>query len=177
MEEVVELPIPKLNELEKLYVRTYLHTLSHPRAHEAVSPGINRGKEDNPYSRRHSVQFNIRKELQKKAESLTLDPEKIIEMLYNEATSLGAGTNQAARVTALTLLGKHLGMFKEKSDKENIQINILSYQSPGEITPLSPIEPQDLLEDLDEDIIEIEGEEIEIIDYNTISLEEKTNAN
>jgi hypothetical protein len=135
MEELVDLPIPKLSDIERLYVKTYLHTLSHPRAHEAVSPGINKGKEDNPYSRRHAVQFNIRKELQKRAESLTLDPEKIIEMLYNEATSLGAGTNQAARVTALTLLGKHLGMFKEKSDKENIQINILTYGAP-EIVPI-----------------------------------------
>lgn len=170
MEELVELPIPKLTDLDKLYLRVYLHTLSHPKAHEAVSPSISSGKVDNPYSRKEAIKYHIKKELQKKAESLSLDANKIIEMLYNEAMSFGAGTNQSARVNAITLLGKNLGMFKEKSDKDNIQINILNY-SPDNKSIVEEIEKGSKEEKpLLDEVESIEG--VEIIDFTSEKIEE-----
>ena len=125
--EVISLSSPKLNALEKLYVRTYLSTLSHPKAYEAVNPGLQNYISDNPYSRRDNVKFHISLKLQEKAEALSLNPEVILTQLYKEATREGQGSNHAARIQALQILGKHLGLFSEKKEETSHTINIINY--------------------------------------------------
>lgn len=128
--EVVSFNSPRLSPIDKLYVRVYLATLSHPRAHEAVSPGIKNPHNSNPFSRKEAVAFHIALGLQDKADAIGLSPELIIEKLYKEAIREGAGSNHAARITALTQLGKHFGLFQEKKESTSHVFNIVNYTSP-----------------------------------------------
>lgn len=126
---------PRLSPEEKLYVRVFLHTLSHAKAYEAVKPGLsNYGNysKENQFSRRPNVSFHISLGLQEKAEALTISPEIILEKLFKEATREGPGSNHAARIQALTQLGKHLGLFEEKKQEQAHTFNIINYSS----TPL-----------------------------------------
>lgn len=166
--EIVSSPSPRLNALEKLYVRTYLSTLSHPRAYEAVNPGLKKYLSDNPYANRENVKFHISLRLQEKAEALTLSPEVILTQLYKEATREGAGSNHAARIQALQILGKHLGMFAEKKEDTQHVINIINYGSQ-EIRELEI--PQGVTE---EKIPELSIENTVIIEeYNDIHIPTK----
>lgn len=143
--EVKEFPTPKLDALEKLYVQAYLHKLSHSYAHSVVSPGINHPKNDNPYSRRASVQFHISRALQNKSESLSLSPEVIIEKLYKEALREDPSASSSTRIQALQLLGKHLGMFVEKKEVEQFTFNIINYSSDS-----PKIEEEKVVEQIEE---------------------------
>lgn len=128
----VSLSSPRLDALEKLYVRSYLHTLSHIEAHRTVEPTLKNHHNDNKYSRRANVQFHISSALQVKAEALAITPSLIMERLYHEATSYGQGTNQNARIQALNILGKQLGLFQEKVNESSAPIiNIVHYQHPS----------------------------------------------
>lgn len=125
--------IPRLTPEEKLYLRVYLHTLSHAKAYEAVKPGLKGyacyNNEDNQFSRRESLRYHIALGLQEKAEALTLSKDVVLERLYKEALREGAGSNHAARIQALTLLGKHLGLFEEKKEDNSFTFNIINYSS------------------------------------------------
>lgn len=125
--EVISLSSPRLNALEKLYVRTYLSTLSHPKAYEAVNPGLKTYHISNPYSNKENVKFHISLKLQEQAEALSLTPDIILTQLYKEATREGNGSNHAARIQALQILGKHLGMFTEKKEDTSHIIQIINY--------------------------------------------------
>lgn len=153
---LVAIRTPRLDPLERLYVRTYLHTFSHTEAHKAVSPGIKHPKVDNGYSQRENVKFHISLALQQKAEALSLSPELVLERLYLEATREGSGSNHAARIQALTLLGRHLGMFQEKKETDTYTFNIVNYSD----TPLA-------LKDV-EKVVELEQIETEVVE-NTIT--------
>ena len=146
--EVVSLSSPRLNALEKLYVRTYLSTLSHPRSYEAVNPGLKKYHISNPYSERENVKFHISLKLQERAEALSLTPDIILTQLYKEATREGAGSNHAARIQALQILGKHLGLFTEKKEDTSHVINIINYGST-EIKELEVIQPESISDQSD----------------------------
>lgn len=124
---------PRLNPEEKLYVRVYLHTLSHSKAYEALKPGLTNYSSynnfDNQFSRRESVKYHISQGLQEKAEALSISPELIIEKLYKEAIREGAGSNHAARIQALTQLGKYFGLFEDKKQEQSHTFNIINYSS------------------------------------------------
>lgn len=128
----LELKAPKLDSVEKLYVRSYLSKLSHPYAHSVVSPGIKHPKEDNPYSRRANVQFHIARALQEKTEALEINADTILEKLYKEATREDRTASHSARINALSILGKHLGLFQEKKEVEKHTFNIIHYSSPSD---------------------------------------------
>lgn len=168
-------PLPRLDALEKLYVKTYLHTLSHPDAYRAIVPGLKKYKIDNPYALRENVKYHIALSLQNKMESLSLDPNKIIERLYYEAIREGNGSNHSARIQALNLLGKHLGMFSEEKKGDVYQINIVNYDPSTKEsninknieTPISEIENDNLslnVKILDSESIDLNP--IEYINYN-----------
>lgn len=127
--EIVSIPTPKLSALDKLYVRAYLTSLNHIEAHKVVQPTLSQHKSDNIFSRKEAVQFHIALALQEQLEAFSLSPDKIIYRLYKEATREGGGSNHAARVTALTVLGKQLGMFQEKKESTTPIINIINYSS------------------------------------------------
>lgn len=124
---------PRLSPDEKLYVRVYLHTLSHSKAYEALKPGLSNysayNNFDNQFSRRESVKYHISQGLQEKAEAFSISPELIIEKLYKEATREGAGSNHAARIQALTQLGKYFGLFEDKKQEQSHTFNIINYSS------------------------------------------------
>jgi phage terminase small subunit len=141
--EVVSFSSPRLTPLDKLYVRVYLSTLSHTKAYEQVNPGLKKYHEDNPFSRKENIKFHISLALQEKADALCLSPELIIEKLYKEATREGAGSNHAARIQALTQLGKHFGMFQEKKETNAHTFNIINY---GTIESVESVEPLSLEE-------------------------------
>jgi hypothetical protein len=143
--EVVSYSAPRLNALEKLYVRTYLSTLSHPKAYESVNPGLAKYHIDNPYSRKENIKFHISLKLQEQAEAMCLTPEVILTQLYKEATREGNGSNHAARIQALQILGKHLGMFVEKKADVSHTIQIINYGK--ETLELEVKEEQQSLED------------------------------
>lgn len=126
-EKTISISAPKLDALEKLYVRAYLHSLSHLEAHKVVAPSLKKHHHDNPYSRRDNIQFHISRSLQEKTEAISITPEKIIEKLYHEASMEYGSTNQSARIQALQLIGRHIGMFKEEKEKEKIIFNIVSF--------------------------------------------------
>lgn len=150
---------PRLSPEEKLYVRVYLSTLSHAKAYEALKPGLSNysqyNNSDNQFSRKDSVRFYISQGLQDKAEALTLSPDLILEKLWKEATREGAGSNHAARIQALTQLGKHLGLFEEKKETDTYTFNIVNYSSEPLSTesvtqlPSHPIEDEDPLPQID----------------------------
>lgn len=147
----LELKAPKLDAVEKLYVKAYLSQLSHSHAHSVVTPGIKKPKQDNPYSRRANVQFHIAKALQEKAEAIAITPEVILEKLYKEATREDRTASHSARINALNILGKHLGLFQEKKEVEQFTFNIINYSSPESVTEK---------EDEDKEIIEERGVEL-----------------
>ncbi len=153
----LELKAPKLDSVEKLYVKAYLSKLSHSYAHSVVSPGIKHPKEDNPYSRRVNVQFHISRALQEKAEALEIDAPLILEKLYKEATREDRTASHSARINALTILGKHLGLFQEKKEVEKHTFNIIHYSSPNDkVEVTETINSEKPIEDIDLDgIIEI----------------------
>ena len=158
--EIKSFATPRLSAEERLYVRVYLSTLSHSKAYEALKPGLASYKSyssDNQFSRRDSVKFHIALGLQEKAEAYSLSPELILEKLWKEALREGAGSNHAARIQALTQLGKHLGLFEEKKENNSHTFNIINYSSEAS-TPIQ-------IEEKIEEVLEEQLDNINIISY------------
>lgn len=126
-EEVVSIKAPRLDPVEKLYVRAYLSKLSHSYAHKVVCPGIKKGLEDNQFSRRENIKFHISLRLQERMEALEINADKIIEHLYKEAIREDKTSSHNARIQALSLLGKHLGLFVEKKEVDNYTFQVINY--------------------------------------------------
>lgn len=127
--EEIKIKAPTLDPVESLYVKAYLSSLSHLEAHRVAAPSLKHHHHENSFSKRENILFYISKGLQNKAESLSLTPEVVLERLFHEATSYGQGSHATARIAALQLLGKHLGMFQEKQLDRAPVFNIISYSS------------------------------------------------
>jgi len=123
---------PKLAPDERLYVDAYFLTFSHAKAHEAVNPSLKSYVNKNKYSKNKDIQYHINKKVLKKAQAISLDSDTVMDLLLQEATRLGKGSSPTARVQALTLLGKQLGLFEEKPiEKEVVTFNIINYDQKG----------------------------------------------
>jgi hypothetical protein len=145
--EIVSFSSPRLTPQERLYVRIFLSTLSHTKAHEAIVPGLKKYHSDNSYSRKENIKFHISLGLQEKADAIGITSDLIIEKLYKEATREGAGSNHAARIQALTQLGKHLGLFQEKKETNAHTFQIINYSAEPlriEEVPIQTIETPQL---------------------------------
>lgn len=164
-DKVVTSSSPKLSALDKLYVRVYLSSLDHIQAHKVVQPTLKHHHLDNIYSRKEAVQFHIALGLQEALEAFNISPEAIIAKLYKEATREGNGSNHAARVTALTVLGKQLGMFQEKKESMVPIINIISYtsSSPAIQEPLQLPSELPMEEELPDELCDIQ--QVNILSY------------
>ncbi len=127
--EIKSFSSPRLSAEDKLYVRAYLSTLSHKKAHEIACPDLKAHITNNQFAKKDSVKFHISLGLQERAEAIALTPEIILEKLFKEAVREGPGSNHAARIQALTQLGKHLGLFEEKKDNNSHTFNIINYSS------------------------------------------------
>lgn len=155
--DIIEIPLPKLTELDRLYVRAYLSSLSHSHAHKVVCPNIAKGLNDNQFSRKANIQYHISLGMQEKAEALNLTPELILEKLFKEATREGKGSAHNARVSALQVIGDYLGMFKKEEPKEQIVFHVVDYKAQLESNEVGV----KVLEELP--VNKIEG--IEFIEY------------
>ena len=138
--EEIKIKAPTLDPVESLYVKAYLSSLSHLEAHKIASPSLKHHHHDNIFSKRENVLFYISKGLENRASALSLTPETILERLLHEATSYGQGSNANARIAALQLLGKHLGMFQEKQLDRAPVFNIVNYSSPSNLPSLETSE-------------------------------------
>lgn len=131
--KLVTIKEPKLDHEEKLYVRAYLATLSHHTAFRTLHPSSKSSSANNKFSRRPQVEYHINKEMLARTEALNLSPEVILAKLYEEATFRGHGSQHGSRITALTTLGKHLGLFNEKKESsDQTTYNIINYNSSEE---------------------------------------------
>lgn len=160
-EQLIAIRTPRLDPVEKLYVRAFLSTLSHVEAHKAASPGIAKGHTDNTFSRRENVQFHISLGLQEKAEAIALTADDVISRLWKEAIREGAGSNHSARIQALQILGKHLGLFQDKKEDLTPTFNIINYGTP--ITS----DQVEVLEQIQESVLEESiPDNIQLTEYN-----------
>ena len=64
------------------------------------------------------IQEAIQKAQAKLSEACLVTQKMVIEGLKSEATLSGEGSSHSARVSAWGLLGKHLGMFVEKTENK-----------------------------------------------------------
>ena len=140
--KLITIKEPSLDHEEKLYIRAYLSTLSHHTAYKTLNPSSTAKHYNNKFSRRPQVEYHINKEMLSRTEALNLSPEVILAKLYEEATFRGQGSQHGSRITALTTLGKHLGLFHDKAEKkEEVTYNIINYNSSEPATePTKTIE-------------------------------------
>lgn len=119
---------PRLTPIEKLYIKSYITHLDHSKALRSLHPELKNFPSKNKYSKREAVNYHIQKYIVNRISSEGLNKESIIDLLLQEATRLGGGSSPTARVQALTLLGKELGLFQEKViEKEELSFNIINY--------------------------------------------------
>jgi len=134
---------PRLSGEEKLYVKAYFSTISHPKAHAVLRPDAKQHPAKNMFSKSDAVQYHIKKGMISKMESLDLTGDKVLDLLLQEATRLGNGSSPTARVQALTLLGKQLGLFEEKKEeKEGVIFNIVNYSGDLPVTKIEKKEDE-----------------------------------
>lgn len=81
--------------------------------------------------KREPVQEELKKRQEKLQKKFNLSEIDILNKLWDEANNYEKGANHNARITALVWIGKHLGMWQEKKEKEETQItyNIINYSS------------------------------------------------
>ena len=155
--EIKTFSSPKLTPEDRLYIRAYLLKGSHAKAYETLHPGLKNYSNysvDNQYSKKEAVKFHISQAIQERAEAALISQDTIIERLWKEAIREGSGSNHTARIQALTLLGKHLGLFEEKKQEQAHTFNIINYSSE----PLK-------IEKIEESIIEQEEQQLEHIEF------------
>lgn len=125
---IINVKEPRLSSEDKLYVEAYLSTLSHAKAFKLLKPASKGHNYLNSYSKKENILYHINKRILLKTKALSITSDDIIDLLLQEATRLGAGSSPTARVQALSLLGKQLGLFEEVSKKDNVTYNILNYK-------------------------------------------------
>lgn len=163
-DKIISISEPELDFQEKLYVSSYLSTLNHNSAYLSLHPSAKGKYYSNKYEKRANIQFHIAKQVQVILESRNLNKESLLLLLYKEATDHSPSSSHGARVTAVTTLGKHLGLFSEKKEEsKSITYNIINYNENEE--------PPKELPDLPVDVEEIDNTnkdkdvEIDLVDY------------
>lgn len=145
---------PRLAPDERLYVDSYFLTYSHSKSHQAVNPNLKKYTNTNKYSNRESIQYHINKRAIKRAQSMQLDGDTVMDLLLQEATRLGSGSSPTARVQALTLLGKQLGLFEDKKDdKADVVFNIVSYSSDKPVEVIEEVKEVKKIDEIPNNIV------------------------
>lgn len=149
---------PRLNGEEKLYVSAYFSTMSHNKAHAVLRPEAKQHFAKNIFSRSDAVQYHIKKNMINKMSALELTGEKVLDLLLQEATRLGNGSSPTARVQALTLLGKQLGLFEEKKDeKDNVVFNIVNYSGDLPVAKVTEEKKDEVIDNILPSTIKIDS--------------------
>ena len=110
-----------LNEQQQLFVDYYLADIGMNATSAAIKAGYSEKTARQQASRLLSnvnIQMAIKEAQAKLSESCLVTQKMVIEGLKAEATLSGEGSSHSARVSAWGLLGKHLGMFVEKTENK-----------------------------------------------------------
>lgn len=70
----------------------------------------------------------VRAAVEKAAEAVEVTAEWVLQKLKTEAEDKGEGASQSARIRALELLGKHIGMFAEKKPEGAVRARITTVE-------------------------------------------------
>ena len=101
-----------ITKKQQLFIQEYLIDLN------ATAAAQRAGYKDGNYGRQlltlPNVSEAIMASMKERAAALHITSEWVVERLIQEATDHGEGSSQAARIRALELLGKHLGMFEDR---------------------------------------------------------------
>lgn len=107
----------KLTEKQKRFVEEYLIDLNATQA--AIRAGYRENsamEQGYQLLQKTSVQHAIQQAQNKRSKRTEISQDDVIKGLMLEATREGEGSSHSARVSAWSLLGKHLGMFKDRVD-------------------------------------------------------------
>lgn len=110
----------------------------------------------------------IKERLEERKASFWLTEDVILQKLWEEANRTDKGSSHAARIQALVLLGKHIGMWQDKvkayEESSNVTYNIIQYnQEPLKEKVVAAIEDHKITKD-QADSIESFG--INLTNYN-----------
>lgn len=146
-------PKPKaLTPKQELFVQEYLVDLNGAAAYRRAGYSV---KSENTATVNASrllsnakVQAAVKLAMDERAKRVAVTQDYVIRMLQDEAEFHGEGSSHAARIRAIELLGKHLGMFRDKSNDQDggdEPITILNYVQlqPGERKPMVTIRQDD----------------------------------
>lgn len=107
----------KLTEKQKRFVEEYLIDLNATQAAIRAGYSENSAMEQGyQLLQKTSVQHAIQQAQNKRSKRTEISQDDVIKGLMLEATREGEGSSHSARVSAWSLLGKHLGMFKDRVD-------------------------------------------------------------
>lgn len=107
----------KLTEKQKRFVEEYLIDLNATQAAIRAGYSENSAMEQGyQLLQKTSVQHAIQQAQHKRSKRTEISQDDVIKGLMLEATREGEGSSHSARVSAWSLLGKHLGMFKDRLD-------------------------------------------------------------
>ena len=98
------------------FVEEYLIDLNATQA--AIRAGYKNGEIGRQIITKNNVIEAIQKAQSKLSEACLVTQKMVIDGLKAEATLTGEGSSHSARVSAWGLLGKHLGMFVEKTENK-----------------------------------------------------------
>lgn len=110
-----------LNEQQQLFVDYYLADIGMNATSAAIKAGYSEKTARQQASRLLSnvnIQMAIKEAQQERAKRTQVSQKMVIDGLLAEAKLNGEGSSHSARVSAWGLLGKHLGMFVEKTENK-----------------------------------------------------------
>ena len=105
---------------QQMFIDAYV--AGHNATKAAIIAGYSEGSARQQASRilaRDYIKEEVDRRRQDAVAKLNLSPEFVLQRLQAEANGLGPGTSAEARIKALELLGKHMGMFVEKREIEH----------------------------------------------------------
>ena len=98
------------------------YVAGHNATQAAIIAGYSEGSARQQASRilaRDYIKAEVNRRRQEAVTKLNLSPEFVLERLQTEANGLGPDTSAGARIKAVELLGKHMGMFVDKREVEH----------------------------------------------------------
>ena len=107
----------KLTPKQERFVQEYLVDLNATAA--AIRSGYKNHNIGRQLITKNNVSSAIRAEQEKRAKRVNVTQDYVLERLQLEAERNEENSSHAARVSALNLLGKHLGMFADKMQVEH----------------------------------------------------------
>ena len=105
---------------QQMFIDAYV--AGHNATKAAIIAGYSEGSARQQASRilaRDYIKDEVNRRRQEAVTKLNLSPEFVLERLQTEANGLGPDTSAGARIKAVELLGKHMGMFVDKREVEH----------------------------------------------------------